>query len=246
MAQSITLVDTLKRCLKAEGKTYADLSVHLGLSESTIKRIFSEKQHISLGRIEEICHFIGMEISDLVDKMHESHFHLSRLTQQQEEEITQDLPLLLITICILNRWTAEQIIQSYHISEAECFKRLVILDRLEIIDLLPNNVVKLRISSNFQWQAGGPIQRFFQEKIGAEFFNSQFSAEDECLHVLNGMLSLPSNAELQQKLKRIVQEFNDLNNQDATQPLDKRSGTTLVLAMRNWQYGLFEKVRREK
>lgn len=245
MNQSITLVDTLKRCLKAEGKTYADLSLHLGLSESTIKRLLSEKQHISLARIEEICQFIGMEISDLVQKMQEAQNHLTKLTQEQEEKITQDLLLLLITICTLNRWTPQQITEKYHISDAECFKRLRILDELNIIDLLPNNVVKLRISSNFQWQAGGPIQRFFQEKVGAEFFNSTFSAEDECLHVLNGMLSLPSNSELQQRLSRIVQEFNDLNNQDATLPHDKRSGTTLVLAMRNWQYGLFEKVRKD-
>ena len=58
--------------------------------------------------------------------------------------------------------------------------------------------------------------------------------------VLNGMFSAQSNAEFQRKLKRLAREFDVLNNDDAALGLEKRNGVTLVLAMRGWQYGLFQ------
>ena len=39
-------------------------------------------------------------------------------------------------------------------------------------------------------------------------------------------------------------EFDELNNDDVTLPLSECSGTTVVLAMRSWQYGLFESLRK--
>ena len=54
------------------------------------------------------------------------------------------------------------------------------------------------------------------------------------------MLSFQSNSEFQRKLKRLAREFDALNNDDAALELEERHGTTLVLAMRGWQYGLFK------
>ncbi len=41
VAQTRQLIDTLKRALKAYRKTYADVALHLWLSEVSIKRLFS-------------------------------------------------------------------------------------------------------------------------------------------------------------------------------------------------------------
>ena len=57
---------------------------------------------------------------------------------------------------------------------------------------------------------------------------------------MNGMLSAQSNAEFQRKLKRLAREFDVLNSDDAALDLELRQGTTLVLAMRGWKYGLFQ------
>ena len=54
------------------------------------------------------------------------------------------------------------------------------------------------------------------------------------------MFSSQSNAELQRKLKRLAREFDLLNTDDAALDLENRNGTTLVLAMRDWRYGLFQ------
>jgi hypothetical protein len=54
------------------------------------------------------------------------------------------------------------------------------------------------------------------------------------------MLSSQSNGEFQRKLKKLAREFDELNNDDAALGLEKRDGVTVVLAMRDWKYGLFE------
>jgi hypothetical protein len=68
-----------------------------------------------------------------------------------------------------------------------------------IIELLPNNRIKLLVAPNFRWLPNGPIQRFFHEKVEQEFFKSRFAGENEKLLVLNGLLSRASNSELQKK-----------------------------------------------
>lgn len=244
MPQINNLLNTLKKALKSHGLTYARVAAHLELTEASVKRLFSEQQ-ISLQRLEQICQLMQMEISDLVLLMNDQQPRLQQLTHEQEEEITRDLVLLLVTVCVLNRWTMEEILDWYKLSETECLQKLIRLDRLKIIELLPKNKIKLRVASHFNWREGGPIQRFFQDKLAQEFFNSRFEGNDECLVVLNGMLSPASNLEFQRKLKRFAREFEELNQQDFNLPVEKRNGVSVVLAMRNWRYGLFAPFRKK-
>ena len=243
MPQSTRLVQTLKKTLKAHGLTYADISVVLDLSEASVKRLFSE-ENFTLNRLDRICQMMNLDISDLVQLMNEDKNSLQQLSVEQEKEITQDLVLLLVTVCVLNKWSMEEIVAYYKITDTECIQKLARLDKLKIIDLLPNNRIKLRVASEFSWLENGPIQMFFQQTIGQEYIKSRFTRDDECLMVLNGMLSIQSNGEFQRKLRRLAREFADLNNDDASLELGKRKGVTVVLAMRGWHYGLFRPLIR--
>ena len=242
MAQTSELIKTLKKALKAHGKTYADVSRQLGLSEASVKRLFSQ-ENLSLERLDRICQMLDMEISDLVQLMTEQQHNLQQLTVEQEQEITDDITLLVVAICALNKWTMGEIVAFYDITEGECFLKLAQLDRLKLIDLLPNNRIKVRVAPNFSWRENGPIQAFFQEKLGQEFLTGRFSRDDECLIVLNGMLSPESNAEFQRKLKRLAWEFDLLNSDDSSLKLQQRGGVTVVMAMRGWRYGIFHPLR---
>ena len=243
MAQTTALIETLKKMLKAHGKTYTDVAEILDLSEASVKRLFSEKS-FSLKRLDQVCQMMKMEITDLVRSMSENTQQLEELSEDQEDQIAGDQLLLFVTVCVLNRWKYEDIISHYNISEPECIRMLTKLDQLKIIELLPANRVKLLVAPNFRWRAGGPILRFFQKYVESEFFNSKFDADDEHLICINGMLSHSSNAVFQRKLERLVQEFNELSNDDAGLHIDDRHGNTVVLAIRRWEYGLFSSLRK--
>ena len=242
MAQTTVLINTLKRTLKAHGKTYADVGEALGLSEASVKRLFS-REDFSLERLDRICQLIGMEISELVELMTAEQRQLEQLTLDQEQELVDDKALLAVAICALNRWTMDEIVAFYDITEGQCFQKLARLDKLKLIDLLPHNRIKIRVAPNFRWQENGPIQKLFQERLGNEFLQGKFKGEDESLIVLNGMLSQHNVAELKSKLRRLAWEFNVANREDSSLPLAERYGITAVLAIRGWQYGLFHPLR---
>jgi DNA-binding Xre family transcriptional regulator len=244
MAQTTPLINTLKKTLKAHALTYADVARKFGLTEASVKRLFSEKS-FSLQRLDQVCQMMDMEISDLVRLMAEDTRKITELGERQEEEIASDITLLLVTICVLNRWKLQEITAHYNISETDCIRYLIKLDRLQIIELLPGNRIKLLVAANFKWRENGPIQRFFQARVETEFFDSRFDTETEKLIVLNGMLAHESSVLLQRKLEKLAQEFNELNDGDTALELDHRHGTTMVLALRQWEYGLFKGLRRD-
>jgi len=54
MPQAALLVEVVKRSLRERGLTYARVAKGLGLSESSVKRVFSQ-ENLSLDRLEQIC-----------------------------------------------------------------------------------------------------------------------------------------------------------------------------------------------
>jgi len=243
MPQTPHLVKTLKKELKSQGKTYRDIAEILNLSEASVKRLFAEES-FTLQRLESICHLIGYEMSDLMQKMASEQRRIAQLTTEQEKEIASDLILMLVTVCVINGFTYQDIIDRYTIKDTECIQKLAALDRLKLIELMPNNRIKLLIAPNFSWLPNGPIQQFFREKVEQEFFSSSFAKETEQLIVINGLLSKASNAEFQQKMQRLANEFTELSQEGFGAPNENRDGLSVVLAMREWQYSFFDGVRK--
>jgi len=245
MAQTVALILTLKQTLKSRGFSYRDVAKQLALSEASVKRLLSECR-LSLDRLDRICQMMGLEISDLVAEMNQQAklSRVSGLSVAQEQELAADKVLLLVTVCVLNSWTMIDLQSHYHLTAAQCTHYLAVLDRLQLITLLPKNKIKLNIAANFTWRQNGPIQQFFQQKLAADFFDTTFDEQHEQLTVINGMLSDKAMVLFQRKLDQLAQDFEALNNEDRVLPLGQRQGITVVLAMRNWQFGLFEGLRK--
>lgn len=243
MKQSDCLVSILKRQLKVAGKTYLDVASALDLSEASVKRLFSER-NISLQRLECIAELADLQLVDLFELLNREQQLTEQLTSQQEESLAEDVELMLIALSVINGYKFADLIKNYDISEALCIRKLAALDKLGILELLPNNRIKLRVSPNFSWQANGPIQRFFQKKVESDFFNSRFDRDAEKLVVLNAIFTRETNAELQKRMRRWAREFNELMQRDADVSMEKRKGTTMVIALREWQYSMFQRLAR--
>lgn len=243
MSQIVGLLNTLKRELKGQGVTYADLASRLALSESSIKRVFSSSK-LSLERLEALCHAVGMEISDLVAKTEEGRKRVAMLTEEQEREIANDPKLLLVAISVLNLWTYEEILATYTLTEHEVIQLLAKLDRLAIIELLPLNRFRLIVASDFRWRTNGPIQRFFRKDVQPDFLKSTFANPGEKLLFRSGMLSRGSNATLQKKMDRLIAEFSELHEEDIGLPLAERFGSSILIALRPWEFDYFRGLRK--
>ena len=236
MPQSSDLIQTLKKLLKRHNRTYADVAACLELSEASVKRLFAEN-NLSLQRLDAICNLLGLEISDLVREMQAERTQpISELTHAQEKEIADNLDLLLITVCILNRWSLADLLKHYQFTEPQVIRHLAHLDRLRIIEFLPSNRIRLLVAANFKWRDNGPIMQLFRERIESEYFHTNFSKSSEKLLVLNGMLSDANNQLFQRKMQQLAKEFDTLSREDASLAIGERKGATVLIAMRDWRY----------
>ena len=89
MSASAALIDTLKRELKAQGVTYAAVARALGMSEASVKRMFSRKD-FTLKRLDQVLEFAGLELAELTRSLERRDRLLSRLTPQAEKAIVAD------------------------------------------------------------------------------------------------------------------------------------------------------------
>lgn len=243
MAQINLLIVELKRVLRSDGVTYADLAARLGLSESSVKRMFS-KQSFSLKRLEQVCHAVGLEISDLVELMNRRREFLTELTPEQEQSLLADPRRLLVTYLLINGWQLQDITEQFAIDLPEIERLLIHLHRAKIIELLPFNRFKLLTARNFTWRKNGPVQKLFTEQIQREFLDSPFDRPGEHLRFVGGTLSDASLSALQQSIDRLVREFDELSRRDSGLPLEQRSGCAAVFAVRPWEFSVFSQLRR--
>jgi len=244
MRQSRALLDTLKSELKRRGKTYAEIAPALGLSESSVKRLFSTG-NISLRRLEQLCDLLSLEFGELVRAMEQRESLTSCLSVEQEQELVSDIRLLLMAHFLINGLDVDTITARYRISTTDSIRLLAKLDRLGIIELLPYNRVRVRLSRQFRWQPRGPIQRFYERSIQSEFLRAPFSGPGEQRLFVSGMLSHESSARLIRKLHRLAAEFDELSLEDRSLAAERRSGTSLILAMRAWEPAAFLQLRRQ-
>lgn len=242
MSQTQAIVDGLKYELKAQGKTYSQVAKVLKLSEASVKRLFSSA-NLSLQRLDVLCDMLGISVAELVIRA-QAKIALSQLSEEQEQQLVDEPRLLLVAVCALNRWQFQDIISNYTLSGAECIQLLAKLDRLRVIELLPNNRIKLLVDRGFRWISNGPIQSFFRNQIQQDYFSVSFDGAGELMLFQNAMLSSSANAIIQRKLEAVAREFNQLAEEDKNLPLEQRFGTSIMLAVRPWEIKSFEQIRR--
>ncbi|MEM8814419.1 MAG: helix-turn-helix transcriptional regulator [Pseudomonadota bacterium] len=243
MTNSSRIIDALKRQLKVRAMTYKRLAECLNLSESAVKHMFSTG-NFSLRRLDEICAALEIDIGDLVSLSEAQLPKIEQLSAENEREIVDDDRLLLLTYCLMNHWSFDEIVERYDISPELGTKYLRKLDRMKVIELQPGDRVRLLVASNFSWRKNGAIESFFRKRVQAEFFGHDFQDDTSLRIVKNGMLSRKSQIQLIQKLNAMGDLFDDTNWEDRKLSAGDRNGTTMVLAIRHWFFEGFRHLER--
>jgi len=243
MSQIKEISTTLKKLLRQKNVTYKDIASQLAMSEANIKRIFST-QSFSLERLEQICHLIHISLSDLFLITQKQQAQISQLTVEQEKELVTDTKLFLVAACVRDSWSFSEIINHYQITEHECIRLMAKLDKLKMIQLLPNNEYKLLVAQDFRWIPDGPLEQNIAGEVFGEFMNARFKGENCFRFYLRGTYSQSSIDIIQRKLNQVAKEAAILNQEDAALPLDRRQHVGLLVAMRPWEFTRFSQLSK--
>jgi DNA-binding Xre family transcriptional regulator len=243
MSQIALVSKTLKKLLKQKQLTYRDIAAKLNMSEANIKRIFASNS-FTLERLEEICDLLAISLADLFSIAQQQSEKISQLTNNQEEELLANPRLLLVAVCVRDGWKFSEIIDYYDIDEFECVRLLAKLDKIRIIDLLPNNHYRSLIAQDFRWIPGGVLEKFMQQEVMVKFMAPKHNEPWTFRFYLRGRYSQSSVDIIQRKLNQVTQEAAQLNVEDQSLPLHKRQHMGMLLAMRPWEPSLFENMKR--
>jgi transcriptional regulator with XRE-family HTH domain len=243
MHETTLLLASLKQALKARGLAYRDVARELGLSEASVKRMFSRAE-MPLTRLEKICALAGLSLADLMRRMEAEHRRLEQLTHAQEEKLVADPERLFVAYLAVNGYSFQEILADYRFEPPALIGHLIALGRVGLIELLPGNRIQLRISPQFAWLPDGPIQRFFMRDVGPDFLDGAFAHVGAAFYFYSAPLSPRAAALMQGKLEALAKDFNELAHADRQQPLETRANHGLLLAFRPWRAKLFQPLER--
>lgn len=243
MSSPDVMLEVLRTELRRVGMTYKQLAILIEMSESSIKRMFGQKD-MTLSRMAQICKVSDIELEDVLRQAVDVSPQPDNLTLVQESALMEKPKLLLVAICCLGHWTFEQIIETYNLTDAECIKCLVELDKISLIELKPLNRYRLRVSSSFHWQPDGPVQTYFKEVVVGDYFDGRFDGVGETLMCVPARLSYGSSQEVRQKIQQLAADIARLQQEDRRLPANEIDGFTMLLGFRSWEFSAFTALRR--
>ncbi|WP_127716776.1 helix-turn-helix domain-containing protein [Halobacteriovorax sp. HLS] len=203
---TIQLIDTLKKVLKRNNLTYKNISEHLGLSEVSVKRIFS-KYDCSLSRLAMICSLANISIIELGELSKKENQNLNYfLTQKQETLFTKELYLFHFFTRIYRGEELEVVLLEMGLTKATGFKYLRQLEKIELLELLPHDTYKFLITGRLRLNLDGPLFKKVIKSHNIQFLNKvydEIKREDCCFQSSEIKLTKKS-------LKLMVHDINEL------------------------------------
>lgn len=238
-------VETLKKCVRARGMTYAQLARAVGLSEPSIKRMFS-RGTFTLARLDEILAVLELDLYEVARMSRGADTGPSELTLEQEVALAKDERLLSVFWLVQNGWRFAEIVAEFSISKAELTLAFGRLARLKLVEWGAGERVRLCVPKDFRWRAGGPVKKAYGRLVTQDFLQARFESPLELLRFESREISAESAAVLKRRLERVVAEFNELAELDAATPADRRTGMALLVACRPWKFSVVNALKRRK
>lgn len=245
--QTAGLVEALKKLLKSRGTTYRALGKSVGLSEASIKRLFSEKT-FTLQRLEQVCAVLEIDFFDLAKVARGTAAAIDEMSVAQERALAADSQLLGVFYLLFNDWQPDDIHARYTLTRAEVLKHVLRLEKLGLVELHPKDKVKLRVPKTLRLRRGGPIRGTHGRSVVANFIEADFHEAGGLFRFEVRELSRASVVLLQRRIERLATEFNEIAELDSYLPSGQRETVGMALGIRpyvvSWEMGL--KTREEK
>ena len=244
MTTTCDLVAAIKDELKAAHVTYADVADALGLSQSSVKRMFA-RADMPLSRIDAILRLVRLDVADLARRVADAAPLRHELTLSQEEAVVADRRLMLLAVCCLSQWTLEQMVATYAIDTIEAQALLARLDALGIVAFKPPGHYRLNVAKTFRWQPHGPVMTYFRTQVAGDYFDAGFDGDGETLMLVHGHVGAAAATGFVERLQRIGEDFAQQHRAEQRLPDDRKAPYPLVAAMRSWVFAAFRDLQRD-
>jgi hypothetical protein len=157
---------------------------------------------------------------------------ISRLSVSQEQALVEDDLLIYVFRQVLKGWSAEEMQADLQIPEPVLVDALVRLQKLDLIELLPRNQVRLRTVRNIAWRPRGPITKSANQWLRGILEDIDFNDQSSVLAFDEIKLSAGSCAQLRSKFEAVIREAQELGESDRRLNAAETGWHACILALR--------------
>src|SRR5262249_30607105 len=157
----------------------------------------------TLDRLVPLASLLGMTVGEIAAQAEQAPPRIRTPTQTQERGLTPEPGLPLVAAWVRNGWAPAEVTGPHKFRQGEWLERLLKLDRLGLIALLPGDRVRLNVARDFDWLPHGPIERFFRKQEKDDFLDDDFTGDGESFYFVFGMLTPDAKARLAAQLGKV-------------------------------------------
>ena len=240
MNETISLIETLKRILKSRDITYAQIAKELGISEASVKRVFSDKR-FSLERFEKICQIAGLSIAQVAELSKSDANVTSHTYTTEQERFFADNTRYLAFFDLLIRFGSLKAVLAYKpdMTDAAVRRYLKQLESMGLVERHPGDKVRFPVSRNVRWQKKGPLRRKFLKLAKEDFILNDFSDDYACFEFSGVELTEKSARKFAGQFAELAVEIRHIADMEAKVNARTRNFGFLA-AIRPWRLKILE------
>lgn len=235
MAETSLLILHLKNTLKARGLGYAELAKRLGLSISSVKRLFSEES-FTLDRFSQICDIAGTSIAELARGAATSDAAQTVLTLEQELVLASSDAIFVTFYALLQGSQVADVSRCQNIPPATVQRCLADLESCGLLERYPKGRIVMRTAPQIDWLKDGPLMKLYGKRILTDFFDAPFDQTEEFSSAVTAKLTPATRQMLILKIKKLIADFNELSEVASSQATPNTTQVMMVLATRPWTF----------
>jgi transcriptional regulator with XRE-family HTH domain len=166
------LLGELKRIIKAQGYNYKDISKALKMSESGFKKLINSED-CSLSKVEKICNFIGIRMTDLFRSIEELQLEEVSFSKGQELFFESErVGFLLFWLLVYERRSLVESQKLLNLEEKKMWSLLRKMDVLNLIKVLPGDRLGLPRPQGIKWVGKSKFINDLYRQWGSTLLNN--------------------------------------------------------------------------
>lgn len=195
----------LKLLIKKSGLTYKDFGERLSLSEATVKRRVNSSD-LSIRQLSQMCEVLDVEFLELIELSRKFQNEPSQFNFKQEQLLAEDTLYFSVFRLLVLKKTNSEMTRILGLSNTSLKTILFKLEKVNLIEIYPDNKINLLLSFPFKWIDEGPMEKtYFKKSINNIFNQIQNQKYKPSLKCRSFELKLSK-----EQYKSFTQEFDSL------------------------------------
>ncbi len=167
---TIQIMNQLRLRSRSQGLTQEVLAQRMQVSHPTLKRWFAGRG-VSLRTVKKLCDALGITLFDVVSSVEKVAPAQITYSLSQEEFLAQNPACLAFFDYLLQGHTPASIGRRFRIEKTQIERFLSQLEKISLIDWLPHNKARCKVTGEPVWRKNGPLAQRFRAEILADFCN---------------------------------------------------------------------------